>query len=374
MSAGKEFVGFKPARPLRIFYLQTEIGYHYMRERLQNIQLPKELLDKAETNLHITANNRLLLDEQGVNIAAKHIRQIFPEHPPDIIAIDPIRNSFDGGRHGSTENENDAMMFFLKNRIELLRDKINPHTGIILVHHTKKISRIQFEDDPFQAFSGASSLRGYYTSGILLYKPEIDSNNRHLIFELRNGKEIGNKIIHKVAGIWEELNPMEKRIAYKVKGKLYDRERERRIKVIIKLLEADALRGKFYLMKQFAQKYQNYIDLGGRRAIYDDCSVAATQGVIKFFDNPEEYGIKLASVVNASFGYICTENMMMEKEEVINIETGETIKNYIQIPPTHYKCDGDGRKKKILNNNNWQTDLEKIGENTVNKTNLKCSS
>ena len=79
----------------------------------------------------------------------------------------PIRNVFDGGRSNATENENDAMMFFLRERIEALRDQINPEAGIVLVHHTKKMSNQQLEEDPFQAFSGASSLRDYYTTGII---------------------------------------------------------------------------------------------------------------------------------------------------------------------------------------------------------------
>lgn len=32
MAAGVSFLGMKPLRSLRIFYLQAEIGYHYSRE------------------------------------------------------------------------------------------------------------------------------------------------------------------------------------------------------------------------------------------------------------------------------------------------------------------------------------------------------
>ena len=35
MAAGQPFLGFTPPRPLRIFYLQAEIQYHYLRERLK---------------------------------------------------------------------------------------------------------------------------------------------------------------------------------------------------------------------------------------------------------------------------------------------------------------------------------------------------
>ncbi|WP_052454743.1 AAA family ATPase [Rickettsia hoogstraalii] len=355
LAAGVEFLWFKTIKPLKIFYFQTEVEYHYLRERLQNIKLPKELLRQALHNLYITpSNKKISLNDEGIKNLVGNVKKAL-NGLPDIIAVDPIRNVFDGGRVGATENENDAMIFFLRERIEKLRDMINPEAGIVLVHHTKKITRQQLEEDPFQAFSGASSLRGYYTSGALLYKSETNDHHRHLIFELRNGKAIRPKILQKEDDVWSEVNIIEERIAHKTKGTLYDRERERRINVIIKLLEADSIKGKFYLMKQFAQKYQNYKGLGGRRAIYDDCSVAATQGIIKFFDNPEEYGINLVGK-NASFGFMCSENMYMNTIKVINGETNEITKDYIKILPTHYKEECDGRKTVMINNENWNVE------------------
>jgi RecA-family ATPase len=40
MAAGVPFLGFTPPRPLRVFYLQAEIQYHYLRERMQQIRCP----------------------------------------------------------------------------------------------------------------------------------------------------------------------------------------------------------------------------------------------------------------------------------------------------------------------------------------------
>ena len=42
--------------------------------------------------------------------------------PLDILCIDPIRNLFDGGPDGGGENDNAAMMFFLKDRVEVHQD------------------------------------------------------------------------------------------------------------------------------------------------------------------------------------------------------------------------------------------------------------
>ncbi|WP_375331657.1 AAA family ATPase [Candidatus Tisiphia endosymbiont of Temnostethus pusillus] len=358
MAAGREFIGFVPPRPLRIFYFQAEIGYHYLRERLQNMQLSEEIINLAKDNLYITPNSKLSLDEKTIEALAEHIKQVFSDKL-DIIAIDPIRNVFDGGRNGATENDNDAMLFFLQKRIELLRDQVNLDAGIILVHHTKKITKTQFDEDPFQAFSGASSLRGYYTAGTLLYKPDLESNDRHLIFELRNGREIPTKIICKKDGRWvEESIANNKRIAFKKSGLLFDRERQRRVMVILNLLESEAIKGKFYLMKQFGEKFRNTNDLGNKRAICDDCSAAATKGLIKFFDNPKDYGLKLVKEGKANFGFMCTEGMRMYLGESIDANTGEISKNYKAILPTHYKRDGDGKKDDVLNPKIWHIDLE----------------
>ncbi len=345
LAAGQEFIGFAPPRPLKIFYFQAEIGYHYLKERLQKLQLTNSLISEAKNNLYITPNTKLILDEIGIKALINHIKQAMLGGL-DIIAIDPIRNVFDGGRTAATENENDAMLFFLQKRIEVLRNEINPEAGIILVHHTKKINKTQFEEDPFQAFSGASSLRSYYTSGALLYKPDAKTDDRHLIFELRNGSKIPTKIISKKDNKWLEEDYLSNRIAYKNKGTQHDRERERRITVIQQLLEEQALKGKFYLMQQFAEKFRNCRNLGGKRAIYDDCSVAATQGLIKFFNNPENYGIDLTDS-GKGFGFMCTQNMKIQTGKNLNSETGEMIKNYITIVPTHFKRDGDGKKIKI---------------------------
>ena len=68
------------------------------------------------------------------------------------------------------------MMFFLKDRVEVLREAVNPDAGVILAHHTKKLTKHQVKDDPFLALSGASALRGFYTSGLLMHRPDEDSS------------------------------------------------------------------------------------------------------------------------------------------------------------------------------------------------------
>ena len=198
MAAGVPFLGFTPPRPLRIFYLQAEIQYHYLRERLKQIALPPEVLAAARDTFVATPKLKMLLDNEGSVRVARAVQTAFPDAPPDILCVDPIRNLFDGGPDGGGENDNTAMMFFLKERVEVLRDHIDPDCGVILIHHTKKLSKQQVKDDPFLALSGASALRGFYTSGLILHRPDEDSSQRKLEIELRNGPALAAKLIDKV--------------------------------------------------------------------------------------------------------------------------------------------------------------------------------
>ena len=227
-AAGSPFLRFTVPRPLRVFYLQAEIQYHYLRERLQQLRLDRAVVACARDTLVVTPKLRMLLDEQGVHLVAAAIRAAFPNAPPDIICIDPIRNLFDGGPAGEGENDNSAMMFFLQSRVEALRDEVAPEAGIILAHHTKKLSKQQVKDDPFLALSGASALRSFYTSGMILFRPDEEQTGRELHVELRNGPGLEPMLVHKRGGAWVELDRQGERVVRKDGGAKLDAERNRK--------------------------------------------------------------------------------------------------------------------------------------------------
>ena len=116
MAAGKEFLEMKPPRPLRIFYLQAEIGYHYLRERVQKINLDKMMKPLVSKNIVITPQFKMLLDEHGVKKTGNTIKKHFSGKSVDIIVIDPLRNVFDAGGSDAGENDNMAMLSFLQKR------------------------------------------------------------------------------------------------------------------------------------------------------------------------------------------------------------------------------------------------------------------
>lgn len=353
MAAGVPFLDFTPPRPLRVFYLQAEIQYHYLRERMKQISLPGKVLTGARDNLVATPKLNLLLDVEGSVRVAEAIRRAFPAEPVDVICIDPIRNIFDGGPEGGGENDNTAMMFFLKERVEVLRDHINPDCGVILAHHTKKLSKQQVKDDPFLALSGASALRGFYTSGLILHRPDEDSPQRKLEIELRNGPALDPKLIDKVKGEWVEINPMNERLVRQEAGIKHDAERDRKGGVIVNMISQQAELGKMFTLSQFAASFENKGSLGGQTSIRERLHVLATKGHVKFVRGEQirELGLKQN---RSKFGYLCVRDMRLRTDlELVDDETGEVCPAFIQVLPSDYMCPQTGAILPVENPEVW---------------------
>jgi hypothetical protein len=353
MAAGVPFLGFTPPRPLRIFYLQAEIQYHYLRERLKQIALPPEVLAAARDTFVATPKLKMLLDIEGSMRVAEAIRRAFPTDPVDIICVDPIRNLFDGGPDGGGENDNTAMMFFLKERVEVLRDHIDPDCGVILIHHTKKLSKQQVKDDPFLALSGASALRGFYTSGLILHRPDEECSQRKLEIELRNGPALAPKLIDKVNGEWVEINPMNERLVRQEVGAKHDAERVRKGDVILQMVAEQAARGKMFTLTQFAAKFENKGSLGGQTSIRERLRVLATKGHVKFLrgDPADELGLKKNQ---SKFGYLCVRDMLLKTDQdVVDAETGEVSPAFIRVLPSDFMCEETGSLSRVEDPEIW---------------------
>ena len=203
MAAGLPFLGFTPPKPLKIFYLQTDIEYPYIKERLQQLKLNDKSLELISENLVITPKTTLLLDSEGVEKVRDIMAKMLDIKTVDIIAIDTLRSVFDFNKY-KEENNNSFMFCFLRDRIEKLRAMTNPNCGIILTHSTKKVSKKSLVEDPFKNFSGASALRSFYTSGVMMTKSK--EQKHELIFELRNGRSIPTMQIEKTNNNWVTIN------------------------------------------------------------------------------------------------------------------------------------------------------------------------
>jgi DNA primase/RecA-family ATPase len=346
LSGGVSFLGLCPPRPLKIYYLQLEIDYHYIKERYQeavkNSGLDDDVLNLAGNNLCITKKHFMLLTEAGVKTLAEKINRKFRGHQVDIIVIDPLRNVYSG----RNENDNVEMLGFLQNRIEGLRQLVNPNAGMILVHHTRKINKKAIEEDPFQSLSGAGSLRGYYSGCMLMHRPDEHQSVRHLMFELRNGKSIPTKLVDKINDRWQEIEFHSERLIRKEYGQKLDAERDRQTDVLLQLLTSEALNGKLYTPTQFAQFFDGQAGLGAKNTIHRRLDMLATKGFIKF--NKDDYKVQ-----GSKTGVMCVEDMLIPAGEQIDEDTGERIEMMKKVLPTHFKQRNTGIILPVENPEIW---------------------
>ncbi len=336
MAGGIPFLGLTPPRPLRVFYLQTEVRYHYLRERLSQMGIDNKIMPLIRKNLVMTPQSNRLLDEDGVAEVQQTIQQHFSREPVDIIAVDPLRNVFDGGEDDLGENNNSSMLFFLQQRLDVLRDAVNPEAGLILAHHTRKMRKQELLADPFQALSGASSLRSYYTTGVMLFKEDEQLSPRKLVFELRNGDAVLPKCIDQLDGYWCEVDVSHKQPRKNKWAAKLAAERKRKQDIILNIIRDEARAGRMYTMNQFCQAFESQSGLGSMHAIRKQLDVLTTKGQVKFFKDATGYG--LPNPLRTKFGFLCVESMQIpERKPQGNSATSENKLTFKTVYPTHYK-------------------------------------
>ena len=232
------------------------------------------------------------------------------------------------------------MMTFLTQRVKKVALRVNRNAAIILVHHTRKLTKEQFGEDPFQALSGASALRGFYSSCMLLFRPDEQISERHLYFELRNGPHIPYKRVDKENSQWTELERKNEPLVNQKQSKKLEAERERKCEAILQLIFDEARCGKLYTSNEFAGKFENKKGLASNATIRDRIHVLAAQGLIKFIkEGTASLGY---DHVRSSFGLLCVEDM-----EFLNPD-GQIHPLF----PTHYKTSG-GAPLPIKIPNTW---------------------
>ena len=206
-AVGGQFLNntFSVPRPLRVFWLQAEMNAKELRKRARVLggMLTAEQTRLYQENLFVSERFAMILDDNGVDLVVAHIKELFPDSPPDIIAIDPLQNVLDV----ENENDNAQIMRFLTQRLEAVRQRVNPDAAIILAHHTKKMTAEDMGKDAFIALRGASALRGYYDSCIVIHKASDEGEERRVHFELRSGEAPEPMAVEMVDGRFVTSDP-----------------------------------------------------------------------------------------------------------------------------------------------------------------------
>ncbi|QTP63904.1 AAA family ATPase [Candidatus Liberibacter africanus] len=345
LSAGIPFLGLNPTHPLKVFYIQSENSFHTMRNRLKQTikSLTPEQRDLNDDNMIFTPSRlEVSLNEHVINDLSQKANEL-QNGQTELIAIDPLYDVFDTGDKKGGENDNDAMRFFLKERLGLLRRSINPNAGLILVHHTKKMRKKDVEENPFESLAGASGLRRYYNSCMLLFKEDEDVNETKIFFESRDGEKIPTKHVYRDVntGEWEEESANSIRLTNHDYGKLLDAERDRKRDVILNIIQSEASKGNVYTANQFSKTFDNKASLGSEASIQRRVSVLMSQGQIKLFKNIKDYGLPARR--NIQRGLMCVKDMELQSYN------GELRR----VLPTDYKCHKTGAILPVENPNVW---------------------
>ena len=253
-SVGLPCTGLRPTRPLRCAFLQWEIDYYELRDRMRGVPLPVGAsLDNWRATARTTEHPMSWrLDPRGVERAVATVEQWFPDCPPDVIVIDPLANVYDG----ESESDNAAMLAFLHERLEVLRSRVNPDAAIVLVHHARKISRQEMAEDPFNALRGASALRGHYSTGILLHRVHQDSDERRMHFETRSGRGLPSQVVTLEPDVGFQVQGEETvRAAGETQAQQWSAEKVRQARTVVGILLREAQDGRLYTERGFADRF-----------------------------------------------------------------------------------------------------------------------
>ena len=195
-ACGSDFLGYPFDECHKILWFQGELMPEMLKGRYDEAiaffsPSQQQLIHE---NLIMTGNGSRQLNDSDKRDYKRAIEQF----NPSIIAIDPLRNLI------SVQNESDPTeMITALSSVKETALSVNRDTSVILVHHLRKISQ-QTKNDPFDLFSGSGALRGYYDSGLVMMADEQLKHDRHLHWEIRNGKPIEPMQVSHIDGKWEK--------------------------------------------------------------------------------------------------------------------------------------------------------------------------
>lgn len=328
-AVGKPFLKFVPLRPLKIAYLQCEVGYQTLRIRMRFMGLDPATMAQGKGNFLFTDKFESVLTPENLEKAAQSILEQFQGELPDIIAIDPLRNVFDGGAHHGGENSNDAMIYFLRNVKALLRDRVNPNACLLIAHHTRKPTaqeRAKGQSGVFDQLAGAGGLRGMYDFCIMItHQDEDDPDNNHRVInieargsireipELRaperfvTGKD--------TTGAWQVVQELyadeDKRT------KTFREDRDQKNEVIMNFIYDEAEKsGRLYTREALVKTLEDKYGLGGTSSLRTRIDVLSQKWRIKMTNEAYRFG-DFAQSSRASEMYLVVYDTKMPDGRIV---------------------------------------------------------
>lgn len=313
--------GKKVARPLKIAYIQAEMTKWQLLSRFKMRNYTPEQIAILDRNLWVSSKFMFPLDKDGLDLVIRTIRTRFPDGP-DVVVFDPFVNLLPDD---TPENDNGKIMTFIRKAIERVRTECNPKCAEILIHHTAKKKYEDLIEDPFSVIRGASSLRGWYTQGMVIARIKHDKPERAIFFENRSKVELATMTVC--------LDPMTKEFLDTGNGgKIIEPERPEMELISIESILIEKSHNKEYFTRSsLAEKHARETFAKSDRYLRDEITRKLKEGELKLFDGRKQ-GLDLKRKDQL---YLWCPGVIDTIEEQID-EFGEIKSIYREVEYTHW--------------------------------------
>lgn len=311
---------------------QTRINSLYELD-MQDLKKVRFVSRVSKDNLLITFNYG------GVGQLTKFFKKLYrtvEAQKPDLVILDTASDLF-----GGNENARSEVRQFIQTACGKIATDMN--TAVLLCAHPSESGILKGTGTGGStAWNNTVRMRWY------LKRPEgeqFNENHRVLTRVKSNySATTGGQVYFELEdSVLKELSKEE--VSELVNGQIIDRSNktDKKLRIILDLIASEAGAGRIYTANQFAESFEGKAidnhNLGSQRSIRGMLSVAATQGLIKFFQDPTIYGLPIKQ---SAYGYLCRANTMLKVGETIDPETGRVKAKHVKIVPTHYKCSANG--------------------------------
>ena len=253
------------------------------------------------------------LDDAGAMMIGRDLRKHYGSNDsPDIIIIDPIANVFYGKKDDDDENSNSAMIAFCK-RAKGLASKFAPNAAIVFLHHIAKMPKKLVDEDPFNAFRGASALRGFYDTGILLTEGN-ERRDRNIYFETRHGDIESKSARFEQDCSWTEVSSMQQEMISGEKQHSLQKETDRKVEYLVKKLFTESKEnGRVYTLDSFCNVFSDRHGFGSSSTIKKTVESLLAKGTIKYTNNIASNG---SSKLKKHGMFLVVKDMVYNGEKV----------------------------------------------------------
>lgn len=318
--------------PQQVVVVQAEMSKAQLSARLRAVKVNPAEKALLKRNVKFTYRFTKVLDDEGSKDVKDWVDRSCGNDLPQVIIFDPLSNIF----AGDDENSNVEIMKFIRDRLWVLRDQINPKAAIILIHHSNKVNRNQMMENPFLAIRGASAIQGSYDVGLFITKTSEDTQDRRLFFQTRAVMEPKPMTVFYNDGhMCDRGDAFDRDSGVNITDDM-SMDRFNQVNKCLGLLFREASKGKYYNKNQFALKFSDKYRLGGASTIKRNLSTLLTQGWIMLFDG-EQVGEKIIK----GGKFLCIKDMPVWDNATKGIKANMTIR------PTHFVNGGTGEVQPV---------------------------